>query len=503
MRKALTFGADSLSIIAGGLLYALLDHPGVSISSAGQQAVIPVLLVTLLLVSAAMKAYRETISENIASSMLLSIGALVLSLGVTALFLLLIDSRRLNIGILINLMVYSMFFQGAYRLALYARLALGRAAGGKKKPSERKVPYGLGAGNIGVEELLGRETASTDLMSPGAYLADSTVLVAGGAGAIGFELCSQILRQNAKLVVIFDQNESKLYETETELSLRYPKTRFKTCIGSIQDRARLREVFDLYRPQIVFHAASYRNVPITERNPNEALKNNVMGTLYMVEMAIKHRADRFVLLSDDVACKPTSILGASKRVAEMLIQRANEWGDTRFSAVRFPAAAGNAGSIIQLFNKQIQTGGPVYVSDKSVECYLMTMPEAARLILTAGGMSDGGGEIFTLGIGEPVNLYELAQSIILRNGLRPHKDISIVITGISQAEQNRLEKRKKREAAVKTDIERICVIKDNENPPVTFEEEFDKLCQSIDDKDYGSAMGKISVLVPTFQNVRS
>jgi FlaA1/EpsC-like NDP-sugar epimerase len=137
-----------------------------------------------------------------------------------------------------------------------------------------------------------------------------------------------------------------------------------------------------------------------------------MGTLYMVEMAIKHRADRFILLSDNAACKPTSILGASKRVAEMLIQRANEWGDTRFSAVRFPAAAGNAGGIVQLFNKQIQSGGPVYVSDKSAESYMMTVPEAARLILSAGGMSEGGGEIFSLGIGEPVNLYELAQNMI-------------------------------------------------------------------------------------------
>jgi FlaA1/EpsC-like NDP-sugar epimerase len=207
LRKALTFGADALSIIAGGLLYAVMDHPAASIASAGLQTVIPILLVIFLLVGAVMKTYRESILDNIATSLLLSVGAFLVSLSVTALFLLL-NGRQPDMSFFVKLTVYSVFFLGIDRLILYTMPRLKRTAGGEGKPPQIKAKCGYRLNEIGVKALLGRETTAPDLKGAGGYLADSTVLVAGGAGTVGFELCSQILRQNAKLVVIFDQTRT-------------------------------------------------------------------------------------------------------------------------------------------------------------------------------------------------------------------------------------------------------------------------------------------------------
>ena len=352
---------------------------------------------------------------------------------------------------------------------------------------------------IRVEDLLGRDVVKLDLKSVSDYISGKTVLVSGGAGSIGFELCNQILNYNAKRVIIFDINENKLFETEVELSLKYPKTQFVTCIGSIQDRARLREVFDLYRPQIVFHAAAHKHVPMMELNPQEALKNNVMGTLYMVEMAIKHKVDRFILISTDKAVNPTNIMGATKRIAEMLIQRANAWGGTKFTAVRFGNVLASNGSVVPLFKKQIQIGGPVTVTDKNIKRYFMTIPEAVQLVLETGAIAKGG-EIFVLDMGEPVNIYELAKSMIRLSGLIPEKDIKIEITGLRPGEKLFEEISLSDETVSKTDNQRIFVLKSSDNPPVVFEAEFDKLCQFIDNRDFSSAFNKVGVLVPTFKS---
>lgn len=497
LRKALTIGADALCIIAGGIFSMLLCHPEASLSDslARFQAVVPIVLILMFLVGPALKAYRKPISENIACSMLMSIGAFMVSLVISAILLLLIDERQLNIGLYINMGVYGAFLLSVYRLAFLGRSgAVTPGASGRKA---RRSTIDIGGARI--EELLGRETGKPAEQRTAGYVTGNTVLVAGGAGSIGFELCSQLLKMGAKHVVIFDINENKLLETEAELSLLYPRSRFTACVGSTQDRARLREVFGLYRPRAVFHAASYKHVSILEQNPQEALKNNVMGALYMVEMALKHRAERFILLSDDMAHNPTNIMGASMRVAEMLIQRANEWGDTRFSAVRFGSAVGSS-SIIRHFKKQIDAGGPVYVPDKLIERFMMTIPEAARLILESGSLSKGG-EIFALDMGAPVNLYELARSMIIKSGFRPDKDIAIELTGIQPSEAG--SGRERNDNAAKTANERILVLNENENPPITFETEFDKLCQSIDSRDFSSAISKIGVLVPTFRCVRS
>jgi FlaA1/EpsC-like NDP-sugar epimerase len=236
-----------------------------------------------------------------------------------------------------------------------------------------------------------------------------------------------------------------------------------------------------------------------ENNPQEALKNNVMGTLNMVEMAIKNKVDRFILISTDKAVNPTNIMGATKRVAEMLIQRANAWGTTHFSAVRFGNVLGSDGSVVPLFKKQIRAGGPVTVTDKRIKRYFMTIPEAVQLVLEAGALARGG-EIFVLDMGEPVYIYDLATSMIRLSGLQPDKDVKIEITGLRPGEKLFEEISLNEESVSKTGNDRIFILKANGNPPVLFEAEFDKLCQSIDNRDFNTAFNTVHVLVPTFKD---
>ena len=568
------------------------------------QSFILMLVITMALLSIILKTYNEPIFGNFALSVIMSIGTFFIALVISSIFIFVIDSQKFSAVYLINLLIYSFFFLGAFRMAVTVIRRFGSYIGtmGKKCDLERVIIMGAGdagkyladmlkadktkrmypvcfiddnpalngkvvkglkvVGNrtlipyaaqkyrarvvivaipfvdnstirdifrlcseaecsvkrfgsmttftadglskatineINVEDLLGRDVVKLDLRSVSEYIAGKVVMVSGGAGSIGFELCNQILNYQAKLVVIFDINENKLFETEVELSQKYPKTQFVTCIGSIQDRARLREVFELYRPQIVFHAAAHKHVPMMELNPQEALKNNVMGTLYMVEMAIKYKVDRFTLISTDKAVNPTNIMGATKRVAEMLIQRANAWGSTRFSAVRFGNVLCSNGSVVPLFKKQIQAGGPVTVTDKNIKRYFMTIPEAVQLVLEAGAFAKGG-EIFVLDMGEPVNIYDLAVSMIRLSGLQPGKDIRIEITGLRPGEKLFEEISLSDEIVTKTANERIFVLKANDNPPVVFESEFDKLCQYIDNRDFSSAFNKVGVLVPTFKS---
>ncbi len=355
---------------------------------------------------------------------------------------------------------------------------------------------------INVEDLLGRDVVKLDLESVSDYIRGKTVLVSGGAGSIGLELCNQILNYKAELVVIFDISENNIFRAEIELSKKYPRTQFVSCIGSIQDRSRLREVFEKYRPSIVFHAAAHKHVPMMESNPQEALKNNVMGTLNMVEMTIKCKADRFILISTDKAVNPTNIMGATKRVAEMLIQRANAWGSTSFSAVRFGNVLGSEGSVVPLFKRQIQSGGPVTVTDKRIKRYFMTIPEAVQLVLETGAISKGG-EIFVLDMGEPVYIYDLATSMIRLSGLVPDKDIKIEITGLRPGEKLFEEISLTDETVTRTENDRIFILKASGKPPVLFEAEFDKLCQSIDNRDFSTAFSKVHILVPTFKEKTS
>lgn len=352
---------------------------------------------------------------------------------------------------------------------------------------------------VNVEDLLFRDAVRLDLQTVKDYIEGKTVLVTGGAGSIGSELCRQILSYNAKKVVILDISENMMFALNNELSAKYTASQYATCIGSVQDKERLREVFESYRPQVVFHAAAHKHVPMMELNPREALKNNILGTRNVAEAANEYRAERFILISTDKAVNPANIMGTTKRICELLIQHAGSWGGaTKFSAVRFGNVLGSNGSVVPLFKKQIQSGGPITVTDRNIKRYFMTIPEAVQLVLETGALSKGG-EIFVLDMGEPVRIYDLAVNMIRLSGLQLDKDIKIRITGLRPGEKLFEELNLSGEIVDKTSNNRIFVMKRRkEDGQIPFDDLYDRLCRSIRENDYSSAFQCMSLLVPTF-----
>ena len=287
---------------------------------------------------------------------------------------------------------------------------------------------------VQIEDLLGREPISLDINRIIDYVAGRTVLVTGGGGTIGSELCRQIAEHDPKRLVIFDIYENNAYDIQNELRRKYPELDLVTLIGSVRDSKRLESVFKTYRPDIVYHAAAHKHVPLMEDSPNEAIKNNVFGTLKTAQCADKYGAKKFVLISTDKAVNPTNIMGASKRMCEMIIQSYNKRSETEFVAVRFGNVLGSNGSVIPLFKKQIEAGGPVTVTDLDIIRYFMTIPEAVTLVLQAGASAKGG-EIFVLDMGKPVKILTLAENLIRLSGFTPHKDIKIEFIGLRPGEK--------------------------------------------------------------------
>ncbi len=287
---------------------------------------------------------------------------------------------------------------------------------------------------VQIEDLLGREPISLDINRIIDYVAGRTVLVTGGGGTIGSELCRQIAEHDPKRLVIFDIYENNAYDIQNELRRKYPELDLVTLIGSVRDSKRLESVFKTYRPDIVYHAAAHKHVPLMEDSPNEAIKNNVFGTLKTAQCADKYGAKKFVLISTDKAVNPTNIMGASKRMCEMIIQSYNKRSETEFVAVRFGNVLGSNGSVIPLFKKQIEAGGPVTVTDPDIIRYFMTIPEAVTLVLQAGASAKGG-EIFVLDMGKPVKILTLAENLIRLSGFTPHKDIKIEFIGLRPGEK--------------------------------------------------------------------
>ena len=288
---------------------------------------------------------------------------------------------------------------------------------------------------LSYEDFLGRDQIVVDNAEINANLFDKTILVTGGGGSIGSELCRQIAKASPKLLIIFDIYENNAYDIEQELKRKYPELNLKTIIGSVRDYARLEKVFQEYKPDQVYHAAAHKHVPLMEASPNEAIKNNCLGTLNTAKLAAKYGAKKFVLVSTDKAVRPTNIMGASKRICEMIVQTYDKLAEnTDFVAVRFGNVLGSNGSVIPLFLKQIDNGGPVTVTHKDITRYFMTIPEAVSLILQAGVYAEGG-EIFVPDMGEPVKIYELAKKIIRYRGLEPGKDIEIKVTGLRPGEK--------------------------------------------------------------------
>lgn len=287
---------------------------------------------------------------------------------------------------------------------------------------------------VKIEDLLGREPVKINLNEISGYVGNKVVLVTGGGGSIGSELCRQISKFKPRKLLILDIYENNAYDIQNELKRKYPNLDLEVLIASIRDKARLDEIFATYMPQVIFHAAAHKHVPLMENNPQEAIKNNVFGTKNVAECANEYGSEKFVLISTDKAVNPTNIMGATKRVAEMIIQSLNVNSKTEFVAVRFGNVLGSNGSVIPLFKKQISEGGPVTVTDPEVTRYFMTIPEAVQLVIEAGSMAKGG-EIFVLDMGEPVKIIDLAKNLIRLSGFEPGIDMKIEIVGLRPGEK--------------------------------------------------------------------
>lgn len=316
------------------------------------------------------------------------------------------------------------------------------------------------------EDLLGRDPVKVNQAGIGAFLGNKTVLVTGGGGSIGSELCRQIVKYNPARLIIFDIYENNAYGIQMELERHYPELQIITLIGSVRDYDRLEKVFKDYKPQIIYHAAAHKHVPLMEDSPNEAIKNNCLGTFNMAKLADLYKAENFTLISTDKAVRPTNVMGATKRICEMIIQSyAKKSEHTRYAAVRFGNVLGSNGSVIPLFLKQIEEGGPVTVTHKEITRFFMTIPEAVSLVLQASLFAKGG-EIFVLDMGKPVKIYELAENLIRMKGYKPNQDILIEISGLRPGEKLYEELLMDEEGLTKTANEKIFV-----GHPIAMDEE--------------------------------
>jgi FlaA1/EpsC-like NDP-sugar epimerase len=327
--------------------------------------------------------------------------------------------------------------------------------------------------NVDVEDLLGRDSIKVDLDSIMGYVKDKVIMVTGGGGSIGSELCRQIAIQGPRQLIIIDIYENNAYDIQQELKKNYPHLNLVVLIASVRNTTRMNQIFKTYRPQIVYHAAAHKHVPLMEDSPNEAIKNNVLGTWKTVQAADLYGAEKFVLISTDKAVNPTNIMGASKRICEMIVQTYNNRSNTEFVAVRFGNVLGSNGSVIPLFKKQIDAGGPVTVTHPDIIRYFMTIPEAVSLVLQAGAYANGG-EIFVLDMGEPVRILDLAENLIRLSGYKPNEDIMIEFTGLRPGEKLYEELLMEEEGLLDTENKMIHI-----GMPIEIDEE--KFLQQLED----------------------
>ena len=287
---------------------------------------------------------------------------------------------------------------------------------------------------ISLEDLLRRDPIQLDFEKITSYIAGKTVLITGAGGSIGSEISRQISRVGAKEIILLGRGENSIYEIHQELSRKFPEQNYHTVIANITDRERMARIFKRFRPQVVFHAAAHKHVPLMEIQPDEAVRNNIFGTKNVAELADANHAEIFVLISTDKAVNPTSVMGATKRTAELVLQEINQHSQTKFVTVRFGNVLGSRGSVVPLFEKQIAAGGPVTVTHKDMTRYFMTIPEAVQLVLQAGSQAEGG-EVFLFDMGKPVKIKDMAEDLIRLHGLTPDKDIKILYTGLRPGEK--------------------------------------------------------------------
>lgn len=350
--------------------------------------------------------------------------------------------------------------------------------------------------NVDVLDLLGRDPIEVDIESIMDYVKDKVIVVTGGGGSIGSELCRQLVSHKPKQLIIFDIYENNAYDIQQELKINYPDANVVTLIGSIRNVSRLESVFAQYKPDIVYHAAAHKHVPLMEVSPDEAVKNNVVGTWNVARMADKYGVKKFVMISTDKAVNPTNVMGATKRICEMIVQTYNEISKTDFVAVRFGNVLGSNGSVIPLFKRQIEAGGPVTVTDPNIIRYFMTIPEAVSLVLQAGAYAKGG-EIFILDMGEPVKIDDLAKNLIRLSGYTLGVNMEIKYTGLRPGEKLYEELLMKEEGLQETDNKLIHIGK-----PIEFDKEnfFDNL-EKLKEEAYsetGNIRELIKEVVPTY-----
>lgn len=352
--------------------------------------------------------------------------------------------------------------------------------------------------DVEIEDLLGRETININTKEISNYLENKTILVTGGGGSIGSELCRQIAKVNPKKLILLDIYENNAYEIQQELIRKYKdKLNLEVIVGSIRDEKRLDSIFAKYKPEVVFHAAAHKHVPLMEKSPCEAIKNNVFGTRNVALMADKYKVKRFVLISTDKAVNPTNIMGATKRCAEMIIQTMNERSKTEFVAVRFGNVLGSNGSVIPLFKKQIEEGGPITVTHPEVTRFFMTIPEAVSLVIQAGAMAKGG-EIFVLNMGESVKIVDLAKNLISLSGFEPDVDIKIEFSGLRPGEKLYEELLMDEEGLKQTNHNKIFIGKPIDINIEKLEKDLKLLKLAVNNEEAEAIEYIMKSLVPTF-----
>ena len=355
---------------------------------------------------------------------------------------------------------------------------------------------------VKVEDLLRRDPVELKTDKISAYIKGKRILVTGGGGSIGSELCRQVARFDPQSVIIFDIYENNAYLLKRELNERYPDLDVFTVIGDVRDPDKLNYLFARLQPEVVFHAAAHKHVPLMENNPGEAVKNNIFGTKNVAMMADRYGTDKFVLISTDKAVNPTNVMGATKRVAEMIIQDFDQRSRTDFTAVRFGNVLGSCGSVVPIFKEQIAEGGPVTVTHEEVTRYFMTIPEAVQLVMQAGSISHGG-EVFVLDMGEPVKIIDLARDLISLSGYEPGVDIEIEIIGLRPGEKLYEELMSDSENNQATEHERIFISDLAEKPEYNLMNEIEKLWKLIDRDDNSRLIDKLQDLVGTYQPNRN
>jgi len=352
--------------------------------------------------------------------------------------------------------------------------------------------------DVEIEDLLGRDEVKLEMGKIKSYIENRTVMVTGGGGSIGSELCRQIVKYGPTRLIILDIYENNAYDIQNELLREFPGINLITLIASVRDTENIDEIFRTYKPEVVFHAAAHKHVPLMETAPREAILNNCFGTLNLAKAAHKHNTLRFVMISTDKAVNPTNVMGASKRICEMIVQSFAEISTTKFTGVRFGNVLGSNGSVIPLFKNQIENGGPVTVTHKEIIRYFMTIPEAAQLVLQSGGYANGG-EIFVLDMGDPVKIYNLAEDLIRLSGLEPHEDIEIEITGLRPGEKLYEELLMQEEGMTETPHEKIFIGKPMFTDYKMMMSMLDNLEAVVNLNDEEVLRSQIKTMVPSYR----